>query len=120
MSDYKYVDIPKALIKGKGFTAYFSQLKREWWDRYNDTPQKDYEYLEEYHVAIHYTPVHYAPWGYLYLPDDRVWEIKVKSREDIKKVWYFLKNASLKDVKNVFGFEYGKGDIKKVEAGKIS
>ena len=40
MSNYKYVDIPKALIKGKGFTAYFYQLKREWWDRYNDTPQK--------------------------------------------------------------------------------
>ena len=115
MSDYKYVDIPKALIKKRDFTAYFYQLKREWWDRYNDTPQKDYEYLEEYLVTIHY-----AHWEYSYLPDDRDWEIKVKSREDIKKVWYFLKNASLKDVKNVFGFEYGKGDIKKVEAGKIS
>ena len=115
MSNYKYVDIPKALIKGKDFTAYFSQLKREWWGRYNDTPQKDYEYLEEYLVAIPY-----APGEYFYLPDDRVWEIKVKSREDIKKVWYFLKNASLKDIKKTFGFEYGKGDIKKVEAGKIS
>ena len=109
MSDYKYVRIRKALIKKRDFTADFSQLKKEWWDKYNDTPQKDYEYLEEYLVAIPY-----APGECFYLPDDRVWEIKVKSREDIKKVWYFLKNASLKDVKNTFGFEYGKGGIKEI------
>lgn len=109
MSDYKYVRIRKALIKKRDFTADFSQLKKEWWDRYNDTPQKDYEYLEEYFVTISY-----APWPYFYLPDDRVWKLKVKSREDIKKVWCFLKSASLKDIKKVFGFEYGKGGIKEI------
>ena len=59
MSNYKYVDIPKALIKGKDFTAYFWRLNREWWGRYNDTPQKACDFLEEYLGAIRYAPVEY-------------------------------------------------------------
>ena len=114
MSDTKWVKIPKATIKTDDFVVSFYQLKREWWDMYNDSPEKDYEYLEEYSATISY-----APWPYFYLPDKRVWEIETKSKEDIKKVWCFLKSASLKDIKNTFGFKYGQGDVKVVENGKI-